>query len=96
VTIEPALEAELRNHYVALRKAAHPRFDGARFETAYAILATLRASAALGHTAALAVLDPAKAEARLPRLLGYLRRDLAHPVLSPLAAWYERHLPPRW
>jgi aminoglycoside/choline kinase family phosphotransferase len=95
VTIEVELEAELKNHYVALRKAAHPRFDGVAFDAAYTIMATLHATAALGLTAAKAAADPAQAERRFPRLLTYLRRDLAHPVLSPLAAWYERHLPPR-
>ncbi len=30
----------------------------------------------------------------LPRVWGYLRSDLAHPALAPLAAWVAAHLPP--
>jgi aminoglycoside/choline kinase family phosphotransferase len=92
-TIDAELEGELRRHYVALRKAAHPRFDGDAFEMAYAIVAALRATAALGITAPLTVLDPDEANARFPRLVAYLRAALAHPVLSDLAVWYDGHLP---
>jgi len=31
--------------------------------------------------------------AYLPRVWGYLNRDLAHPALGPLKAWYDRHIP---
>ncbi len=30
----------------------------------------------------------------LPRVWSYLRADLAHPALAPLAGWVEAHLPP--
>ena len=29
----------------------------------------------------------------IPRIWRYLERDLAHPELAPLAAWYDRVLP---
>ena len=29
----------------------------------------------------------------LPRIKRYLARDLAHPLLRPLALWYQNHLP---
>jgi len=31
--------------------------------------------------------------ALLPRVWGYLERDLAHPALADLRAWYDRVLP---
>jgi hypothetical protein len=31
--------------------------------------------------------------AYLPRVWGYLNRDLEHPALGPLKAWYERVIP---
>ena len=31
--------------------------------------------------------------AHLPRIEAYLARNLAHPVLARLKAWYEAHLP---
>jgi hypothetical protein len=29
----------------------------------------------------------------LPRVWGYLNRDLSHPALEPLKAWYDRKIP---
>ena len=31
--------------------------------------------------------------AHLPRIERYLRKNLAHPLLRPLALWYQNHLP---
>jgi hypothetical protein len=31
--------------------------------------------------------------ALLPRVWSYLERDLAHPALAPLKAWYDRVIP---
>ncbi|MGB4864797.1 MAG: bifunctional tRNA (adenosine(37)-N6)-threonylcarbamoyltransferase complex ATPase subunit type 1 TsaE/phosphotransferase, partial [Hyphomicrobium sp.] len=31
--------------------------------------------------------------AHIPRIWGYLARDLTHPGLSSLKAWYDEHLP---
>jgi hypothetical protein len=28
-----------------------------------------------------------------PRVWGYLERDLAHPALAPVAAWFDRNIP---
>jgi tRNA threonylcarbamoyl adenosine modification protein YjeE len=95
VTIGDDLEADLRRHYLALRRAANARFDSDAFGAAYAIAGVLRAGFDVGIAAAHAPLDPAEATVRTARILGYLRRALHHPVLSDLAAWYERHLPPR-
>ena len=91
-TVDADLEGELRQHYLALRKPAHVRFDREAFETAYAIVAAVRASAALGMTASLAHREQSQADARFPRLLAYLRRALSHPVLSDLAVWYDGHI----
>ena len=30
----------------------------------------------------------------IPRVSRYLERNLAHPKLQPLKAWFDRHLPP--
>ena len=32
--------------------------------------------------------------AHLPRVWRYMERDLSHPVLAPLKAWYDRTIPP--
>ena len=31
-----------------------------------------------------------------PRVWGYLERDLTHPVLAPVARWFDDNLPPEW
>ncbi len=94
VTIPAGLEDELNGHYVALRRAADPRFDADAFFAAYAILATLRALKNLGVFARQADHLGQKHYLRhIPRVREYLVRNFARPVLSDLAVWYGRHLP---
>jgi aminoglycoside/choline kinase family phosphotransferase len=73
--------------------AARPELDASAFRAAYAVLGAQRNAKILGLFMRLArrdgkprYLDP------LPRVLGYLRGDLRHPRLTPLRAWFERHL----
>ena len=70
-------------------------FDEEAFSAAYAILGAARTLKNMGVFARLAE-NAGKTGylGHLPRLRGYLRRNLSHPVLSDLAVWYERHLPP--
>ncbi len=95
VTVPPDLETALRERYIGLRRESAPAFDVDGFSQAYAILGTARTLKNFGVFARLA--DHAgKTEylRHFPRLRGYLGRNLSHPVLSDLALWYERHLPP--
>jgi aminoglycoside/choline kinase family phosphotransferase len=95
VTVPVSLEAELKGHYVALRRSADGRFDAGAFAEAYAILATVRALKNLGVFARQADhLGERRYLRHLPRVNEYLVRNLADPVLSGLAVWYEKHLPP--
>ena len=92
ISVPPALEQGIIGHYVRLRRAADSDFDSEAFAEAYAILAAQRATKILGVFARLA--DHAKKPAYLqhiPRVREYLARSLAHPVLSGLSVWYERH-----
>jgi hypothetical protein len=93
-TVPVALEAELRDRYVGLRRAADPGFAIDSFSTAYAILAAQRATKILGVFARLA--DHAGKPLYLqhiPRMREYLSRSLAHPALTGYALWYRKHLP---
>jgi tRNA threonylcarbamoyl adenosine modification protein YjeE len=93
-TVPASLEEALRRHYVSLRRSADPRFDAESFFAAYAILAAQRATKILGVFARLADHGgKPRYLQHIPRLRKYLARSLAHPVLSALALWYERHLP---
>ncbi len=95
VTISPSLETALREHYIALRRKGNPAFDAEMFSAAYAILGAARTLKNLGVFARMADhLGKTEYLRHFPRLGEYLARNLTHPVLSDLAVWYERHLPP--
>ena len=84
---------ELFEHYCSLR-AARGSFDRGSFEVAYALLGAQRATKILGIFARLSKRDGKPGYLRhMPRVSGYLERNLRHPVLAPLKAWFERHLP---
>jgi aminoglycoside/choline kinase family phosphotransferase len=86
-------EALLKFRYVAGRRAADPVFDESAFDAAYAILGLQRATKVLGIFTRLALTEGKPGYQRhRARLKALLRRNLAHPVLSPLRVWYEPHL----
>lgn len=94
VTVSPGLEADLRDRYVALRRAETPSFDAPSFAAAYAILGAARTLKNMGVFARLADhLGKPRYLQHLPRMQEYLARTFTHAVLSDLAVWYERHLP---
>jgi tRNA threonylcarbamoyl adenosine modification protein YjeE len=96
VTVPGELEERLRAQYVALRRAADPAFDAESFITAYAIAGAQRATKVLGIFARLAKQAGKPGYLKhLPRVGEYLRRNLAHPVLSDYRLWYEKRLPPQ-
>lgn len=94
ITIPADVEWALRDRYVALRRAGDPGFDADSFMTAYAIAAAVRAVKNLGVFAGLAGAGKPHYLNHLPRMSDYLARAFAHPVLSPLAVWYEKRLNP--
>jgi aminoglycoside/choline kinase family phosphotransferase len=95
VTVPRDLEHSLQHSYLARRRESDPGFDADAFRAAYAILGTTRLFKIFGVFARLAHLGKTHYLGHFPRLHDYLARNLAHPVLSDLAVWYERHLPPR-
>jgi tRNA threonylcarbamoyl adenosine modification protein YjeE len=95
VTVPPDLESALRDRYIDLRRRNDPRFDAQDFITSYAIAGAQRATKVIGIFTRLAVQSGKAGYLRhLSRLGEYLRRNFAHPVLSPYRLWYEKHLPP--
>lgn len=94
VDIDPELEFRILSRYAAARRIQDPGFDLAAFATAYAILGAQRNTKILGIFARLDKRDGKPAYLRhLPRIEGYLRRDLMHPALAGLKGWYETHMP---
>jgi tRNA threonylcarbamoyl adenosine modification protein YjeE len=94
VTVPAELELKLLGTYARERREADPGFDMTGFASAYAIMAAQRATKVLGIFARLDKRDGKPQYLKhLPRIEAYLARSLAHPALSRLTAWYERHLP---
>jgi tRNA threonylcarbamoyl adenosine modification protein YjeE len=94
VDVARSLEKDLFDHYVALTSKRDKAFDAKEFRFAYAALGAQRNTKILGIFARLAMRDGKRQYlAHLPRIWGYLERDLQHEGLSALASWYDLHLP---
>jgi tRNA threonylcarbamoyl adenosine modification protein YjeE len=94
VDVPAALELRLLAAYGAARRATDDGFDLAVFARAYAILGAQRNTKIAGIFARLDKRDGKPAYLKhLPRIEAYLRRNLEHPALAELKAWYEAHLP---
>jgi len=94
IDVAPELEALLFDHYCAKVAARQTGFDRDAFAYAYAALGAQRSTKILGIFARLAQRDGKPSYLRhIPRLWRYLERDLAHPELGALRAWYDRHMP---
>jgi len=94
--VDTSAEFELRllGLYARERRSRDPAFDVGAFATAYALLAAQRATKILGIFARLDRRDGKPGYlAHLPRIEGYLARNLAHPALAELRAWHAAHLP---
>jgi aminoglycoside/choline kinase family phosphotransferase len=88
--IDPRLHARMRKRYVD----AFPGLDRTAFETAFTILGAQRHAKVIGIFTRLYRRD-GKADylVHIPRVWRMLERTLRHPVLSPIAAWIESHVP---
>ena len=80
--VPPALEAAMLERY------------GAVDRTAYALLGAQRNAKILGIFTRLWKRDgKPRYLGYQPRVWGYLERDLAHPALAPVKAWFDAHVP---
>jgi N-acetylmuramate 1-kinase len=94
VDVPEDLEMRLAALYMRRRAATDPAFETQRFAAAYAAMGAQRATKILGLFARLDKRDHKPEYLRhLPRIERYLARNLAHPLLQPLAVWYRNHLP---
>jgi N-acetylmuramate 1-kinase len=93
VDIEFKQADALYAYYCKLRATAGP-FDAQEFSRAFAILGAQRATKILGIFARLSKRDGKHVYLNhIPRVARYLKRNLEHPDLAVLKAWYERNLP---
>lgn len=92
VDVSAALERELLSYYCEQAAKNEPGFDRAAFEFSYAALGAQRNTKILGIFARLAKRDGKPGYLRhIPRLWDYLERDLLHPDLAALKAWFGQH-----
>jgi N-acetylmuramate 1-kinase len=88
------LEADLLQRYCDLAQAQDPQFDRGEFGLAYAALGAQRNTKILGIFARLWKRDGKPQYLRhIPRLWRYLERDLSHPGLTGLKAWFDTYIP---
>jgi N-acetylmuramate 1-kinase len=93
LTVPTELELRLLKLYAAAR-AGDPAFDREEFARAYALMGAQRATKVLGIFARLDRRDGKPSYLKhLPRVEAYLARNLAHPVLDRLKAWYGAQVP---
>ncbi len=89
--VPPELEAAMLDRYLAAR----PQLDREGFLSDYRALAALNAARILGPIFARQVVffGRPKYIAFMPRTWRYLERNLAHPDLAGLRAWFDRWIP---
>jgi len=90
--VAPETVAAMRARYLAAR----PETDAGAFDAAYAVLGAQRNCKIVGIFTRLWRRDgkPAYLD-YLPRVWAHLARDLAHPALAPVRAWFDAAVPPR-
>ena len=87
--VSPALELEMMAHYI---KASG--VDAAQFAADYACIGAQRNAKIVGIFVRLWKRDGKPRYLDLiPRVWGLLERDLAHPALEPVAAWFDANIP---
>lgn len=88
------VEDELLNYYCDEVWRADPQFDAALFRSRYAMFGAQRNTKILGIFTRLSQRDNKHGYlAHLPRIWRYMRKNLAHPDLAELQAWYVNAFP---
>jgi N-acetylmuramate 1-kinase len=92
--VSPALAQAATVYYLAAMRAQGAPVDDAQFRREMAVMAAQRNAKIVGIFARLYKRDgKARYLALLPRVWANLERDLAHPALADLRAWYDHVIP---
>lgn len=92
--VDPALADAMMERYIAAVRAYNPNFDADEFRAAAAVLAAQRNIKIVGIFTRLWKRDgKPRYPGYHPRLWRYLDKDLAHPDLTTLRRWFDRHVP---
>ncbi|MCP5410674.1 MAG: phosphotransferase [Alphaproteobacteria bacterium] len=93
--VDRHVAAAAASHYLNAMRAQGTPLDDATFRHEMAVMAAQRNAKIVGIFARLHLRDgKARYLALLPRVWAHLARDLAHPALADLGAWYDRLIPP--
>jgi len=94
LSVPEEVEVSLLDRYCAMTGAD---FDELEFRRAYAILGAQRNTKILGIFARLAQRDgKPQYLSHVPRIWGYLERNLRHDALDDVRCWYNVHVPESW
>lgn len=92
--VTPELARAMQNRYFVAVTAEGHSLDEEAFAAELAVTAAQRNTKIAGIFARLANRDGKRRYlSYIPRVWNYLERDLSHPVLAKLRAWYDRALP---
>lgn len=92
--VSPDLAEAATRDYLAAMAAQGTGLDEAQFRHEMAVMAAQRNAKIVGIFARLYSRDGRpRYLSFLPRVWGYLERDLAHPAMADLKAWYDRTIP---
>jgi len=92
--VSPAVAEFATAHYLQAALAQGARLNEASFRAEMAVMAAQRNTKIAGIFARLYLRDhKPRYLALLPRVWDYLERDLSHPSLAKLGAWYDRTIP---
>ncbi len=92
--VEPELAEAMLKRYVAAARARDPKFDETAFRAEAALLGAQRNAKILGIFARLWKRDGKPGYLKLlPRVWGYMERDLSNEALMDLRRWFDRHFP---
>jgi N-acetylmuramate 1-kinase len=95
--VSPDLAEAMTAHYVAQRRRQSAAFDEAALRQDAAILAAQRNAKIIGIFARLWKRDgKPRYLGFLPRMWGYMARDLSHPAMADLKRWFDAHVPHAW
>jgi hypothetical protein len=88
--VPPRLEKAMLDHFAGAAGVA----DAQAFRAAYEVLGAQRNTKILGVFVRLRDRDGRRGYVeRLPRVWGYLERNLVHPALAPVRAWFDAEVP---
>jgi hypothetical protein len=91
--VSPELEEAMLDHYCEAANVA----DRALFRAHYEVLGAQRNTKILGIFTRLWKRDGKPGYVAMhPRIWNYVERNLAHPAVAPVRAWFEAHVPPEY